>query len=50
MGEAKVWANIQEVANGYVVATADGEFVFTSVNTALKFVRDTMNPKDVAAE
>ena len=46
MGGPKSWANVTEVNNGYLVSTEDGEFVFTSVNTALKFVRSVMNPTE----
>jgi hypothetical protein len=46
MTESKPFAHIEAVENGFVVSTEAGQFVFTSVNTALKLVRETMNPKD----
>ena len=48
MTETKPFATIEAAVNGYIVSTEAGQFVFTSVNTALKFVRETMNPKDTA--
>ena len=50
MTETKPFATIESVENGWVVSTNNGQYVFSSVNTALKFVRETMNPKGDAAE